>query len=69
MSIQLGDLAPDFEADSTQGRIRFHEWLGNDWGVFFSDLVSASKSGARSPSWMLIPVLLVAERFICDIAF
>lgn len=36
MSIQLGDLAPDFEADSTQGRIRFHEWLGNDWGVFFS---------------------------------
>lgn len=36
MSIQLGDLAPDFDADSTQGRIRFHEWLGNDWGVFFS---------------------------------
>lgn len=36
MGIQLGDLAPDFEADSTQGRIRFHEWLGSDWGVFFS---------------------------------
>lgn len=36
MSIQLGELAPDFEADSTEGRIRFHEWLGNDWGVFFS---------------------------------
>jgi hypothetical protein len=34
MSIQLGDPAPDFEADSTEGRIRFHEWLGNDWGVF-----------------------------------
>lgn len=36
MSIQFGDLAPDFEADSTQGRIRFHEWLGSDWGVFLS---------------------------------
>ena len=34
--LKAGDLAPDFEADSTQGRIRFHEWLGNDWGVFFS---------------------------------
>jgi alkyl hydroperoxide reductase subunit AhpC len=36
MSIQLGGLAPDFEADTTEGKIRFHEWLGNEWGVFFS---------------------------------
>jgi alkyl hydroperoxide reductase subunit AhpC len=36
MSIQLGQIAPDFEQDSTTGRIRFHEWLGNDWGVLFS---------------------------------
>ena len=36
MILQLGDLAPDFEADTTQGRIRFHEWLGNSWGVLFS---------------------------------
>ena len=36
MTIQLGQIAPDFEADSTQGRIRFHEWLGNSWGLFFS---------------------------------
>jgi alkyl hydroperoxide reductase subunit AhpC len=36
MSLQLGDTAPDFEADSTQGHIRFHEWIGNSWAVFFS---------------------------------
>ncbi len=36
MTIQLGQVAPDFEADTTQGRVRFHEWLGNSWGVLFS---------------------------------
>ena len=36
MSLQLGQIAPDFEQDSTQGRIRFHEWLGDAWGVLFS---------------------------------
>lgn len=36
MSIRLGDTAPDFEQDSSAGRIRFHEWLGNSWGVLFS---------------------------------
>jgi alkyl hydroperoxide reductase subunit AhpC len=34
--IRLGDIAPDFEADTTQGKIRFHEWLGNGWGILFS---------------------------------
>lgn len=36
MSLQIGDVAPDFEAETTQGKIRFHEWLGNSWGVLFS---------------------------------
>lgn len=36
MTIQLGQTAPDFEAETTQGPIRFHEWLGNSWGVLFS---------------------------------
>jgi len=36
MALQIGDVAPDFEADTTQGRIRFHDWLGNSWGVIFS---------------------------------
>jgi alkyl hydroperoxide reductase subunit AhpC len=36
MAIRLGDIAPDFTADSTAGTINFHEWLGNSWGVLFS---------------------------------
>jgi alkyl hydroperoxide reductase subunit AhpC len=36
MGLQLGDTAPDFEAETTEGHIRFHEWLGNSWGVLFS---------------------------------
>jgi alkyl hydroperoxide reductase subunit AhpC len=36
MSIRLGDVAPDFDADTTQGKISFHKWLGDSWGILFS---------------------------------
>jgi alkyl hydroperoxide reductase subunit AhpC len=36
MSLQLGDTAPDFTAETTRGRIHFHEWLGPSWGLFVS---------------------------------
>lgn len=36
MSLLIGDVAPDFEADTTEGRIKFHQWAGQDWVVFFS---------------------------------
>jgi thioredoxin-dependent peroxiredoxin len=35
-SLRLGDVAPDFEQDSSLGRIRFHEWIGDNWAVLFS---------------------------------
>jgi alkyl hydroperoxide reductase subunit AhpC len=36
MTLRIGDVAPDFEAETTQGPIRFHDWIGNSWVVLFS---------------------------------
>jgi alkyl hydroperoxide reductase subunit AhpC len=36
MSLRINDTAPDFEAETTQGKIRFHEWIGDQWAVLFS---------------------------------
>jgi alkyl hydroperoxide reductase subunit AhpC len=36
MTLQIGDIAPDFEAETTEGRLRFHEWIGDSWAVLFS---------------------------------
>ena len=36
MGLHIGDTAPDFEAETTEGRINFHDWLGDSWGVLFS---------------------------------
>jgi thioredoxin-dependent peroxiredoxin len=36
MALQIGDVAPDFEAETTEGRIGFHDWIGDSWAVLFS---------------------------------
>jgi alkyl hydroperoxide reductase subunit AhpC len=36
MALQINDTAPDFEAETTEGKIRFHDWIGNGWAVLFS---------------------------------
>jgi alkyl hydroperoxide reductase subunit AhpC len=36
MALQLGDTAPDFEAETTEGKINFHDWIGDSWAVLFS---------------------------------
>ena len=36
MTLKIGDVAPDFEAETTEGRMRFHDWLGDSWAVLFS---------------------------------
>src|SRR3981081_1469421 len=36
MALQIGSLAPDFEAETTEGKIKFHDWIGNNWALLFS---------------------------------
>jgi alkyl hydroperoxide reductase subunit AhpC len=36
MALAIGDTAPDFEAETTEGKIRFHDWIGDNWVVLFS---------------------------------
>jgi alkyl hydroperoxide reductase subunit AhpC len=36
MTLKIGDVAPDFVAETTEGKIRFHEWIGDGWGMLFS---------------------------------
>ena len=36
MTLQIGDIAPDFEAETTEGALHFHEWIGDAWVVLFS---------------------------------
>ena len=36
MSLKIGDTSPDFEIDTTEGRIKFHDWVGDGWAVIFS---------------------------------
>jgi len=36
MAVQLGSTAPDFVQESTEGKINFHDWLGDSWGILFS---------------------------------
>ncbi len=36
MSLRINSVAPDFDAETTQGRIRFHDWIGDGWAILFS---------------------------------
>ena len=63
MTLQLGETAPDFEAETTQGKIRFHEWLGDSWAVLLEP-ENAKKLSECTLIWtdayddLFIPALL-----------
>ncbi len=63
MSVQAGDIAPDFEQDTLNGSIRFHEWMGRSWCILFSQPGEAGSELARMaelrPEWHRRGVKLV----------
>ncbi len=48
MALHLGDTAPDFEAVTTDGRIRFHDWIGDGWAVLFPTRRTSRRSARRN---------------------
>jgi alkyl hydroperoxide reductase subunit AhpC len=50
VTVQLGDIAPDFEQDTLNGSIRFHEWMGRSWCILFSQPSESTKTGITGAS-------------------
>jgi len=48
MSLRINDVAPDFAAETTQGAIHFHEWIGDNWVVLFSHPKQVSESNCTA---------------------
>src|SRR3984885_5728066 len=52
MTLSLNDTAPDFEAETTEGKVRFHHWIGNNWVVLFSHPKDITPVRTTEPGYM-----------------
>ncbi|KAJ1679860.1 Proteasome subunit alpha type-2 [Spiromyces aspiralis] len=58
-SLRLGDIAPDFEANTTNGPIKFHEWIGDSWAILFSHPADFSEAAKLEPEFKKRNVKLI----------
>ena len=63
MALQLGDLAPDFDAETTEGPIHFHDWVGDSWVILFSHPKDFTPVCTTELGYMAQPVVEMDRAF------
>ena len=65
MALRLGDIAPDFLAETIEGRLSFHEWLDSGWGVLFSNLKDVASGTLVGETTLKISAVIKFSQTYC----